>query len=191
MKVISRIPILGTFTNPCPITQLILWTWSFNWRNEVSTGNGWNLSFLMIKCREATGNLKEPKQDKSGTKMPHTMVLSPEIEQMESLKLPFQCIRSMFQTFQTNPVIVPRRFIFLNYCHIDFFLRSNRCFLLMKTVIHHLMLTFNHSRNGQNGCPLWCLSEKYPCTQSAIEKLMVHSIPSGNDSHSYWKLPLK
>jgi len=119
--------------------------------------NVWNLSFLVIKCMEATSNLREANQDKSGTKMPNTIILSPEMEQMETLKLPFQCMRSIFQTFQTNPGIVPCRFLFLR-THID-------CFYIQtggrsSTVIHHLMqtqseihwylLTFNHS-----SWPLW------------------------------------
>ena len=125
--------------------------------------NVWNLSFLVIKCREATSNLREANQDKSGTKMPNTIILSPEIEQMETLKLPFQCMRSIFQTFQTIPGIVPCRFLFLR-THID-------CFYLQtggrsSTVIHHLMqvqseihwyfLTFNHS-----SWPLWMPLKKW------------------------------
>ena len=43
--------------------------------------NVWNLSFLVIKCMEATSNLREANQDKSGTKMPNTIILSPEMEQ--------------------------------------------------------------------------------------------------------------
>lgn len=151
-------------------SNLILWSEceGSNWRHKVSTQvwlfhpgkkdgfekqtNVWNLSFLVIKCREATSNLREANQDKSGTKMPNTIILSPEIEQMETLKLPFQCMRSIFQTFQTIPGIVPCRCLFLR-THID-------CFYLQtggrsSTVIHHLMqtqseihwylLTFNHS----------------------------------------------
>ena len=118
-------------------SNLILWSAceGSKWRHKVSTQvwpfhpgkkdgfektNVWNLSFLVIKCMEATSNLREANQDKSGTKMPNTIILSPEMEQMETLKLPFQCMRSIFQTFQPNPGIVPCRFLFLR-THIDCF----------------------------------------------------------------------